>query len=208
MSNRLAYKRALQIFQTRRLRRDHQDLARRSEYRRLAEFLFTDIYGPRDFSERDRQMKSLTPLLRRLPGLTSRDMVQIFQLLSFSDKLDEMMVDQLLAMGVDLNFDEATYEEAYRLAGNYADRARQLDEVHCVLLHVHQLARNILLGPALDSSHLLAGAAGLGEIHTFLQHGYHALRPVRNIAYFVDTVDMRERERLERIFLAVPAGRY
>lgn len=206
MQNRLAYKRALQIFQTRRLRRDHQDLARRSEYRRLAEFLFTDIYGPRDFSERDRQMKSLTPLLRRLPGLTSRDMVQIFQLLDFSDRLDELLVDQLLVMGARPDFSEDTYEEAYRMAGNHADRQRQLDEVRDVLLHVHRLARNMLLGPALDSSHLLANAAGLGEIHTFLQHGYHALRPVRNILSFVETVDIRERERLERIFLAVPAG--
>ncbi len=206
MQNRLAYKRALQIFQTRRLRRDHQDLARRSEYRRLAEFLFTDIYGPRDFSERDRQMQSLTPLLRRLPGLTSQDMVQIFQLLHFSDQLDELLVDQLLSMGVRPDFDEAIYEEAYRLAAGLADRRRQLDEVRNVLLHVHRLARNMLLGPALDSSHLLASAAGLGEIHTFLQHGYHALRPVRNITHFVETVDMRERERLKRIFLAMPAG--
>jgi hypothetical protein len=207
MQCRLAYKRALQIFQTRRLRRDHQDLARRSEYYRLAEFLFTDIYGPHDFSERDRQMNSLTPMLRRLPGLTSRDMVQIFQLLHMSDQLDELLVDQLLAMGARLDFSEDTYEAAYRLAGSYADRRRQLDEVRNVLLHVHRLARNILLGPALDSSHLLAGAAGLGEIHTFLHHGYHALRPVRNIVYFVETIDLREHERLERIFFAVPAGR-
>lgn len=206
MHTRLQYKRALQVFQTRRLRRDHQDLARRSEYQRLTEFLFTDIYGPRDFSERDRQMNALTPLVRRLPGLTARDILMVFQLLTFSDALDETLVDQLIATGAGLDFNEATYEQAYRMADNYRDRLCQLDRVRETLLHVHHLARNMLLGPALDSTQLLAAATGLGEIHGFLQHGYHALRPVRRIVTFVDIVDTRERERLERIFVNVPLG--
>jgi hypothetical protein len=43
-------------------------------------------------------------------------------LLELTNKLDDEMVAVLVEMGAPLDFDEAVYERAYRLADNYAER--------------------------------------------------------------------------------------
>jgi hypothetical protein len=40
----------------------------------------------------------------------------------------------------------------------------------------------------------------MGDIHRFLRHGYQAIQPVRDITRFLDTIDTREKARLDRIY--------
>jgi hypothetical protein len=105
-----------------------------------------------------------------------------------------------MQLGAPLDFDEAIYEHAYRLANHYADRIRQIDLVIVALSNVHRLGRKRFLGLALQSTHGLSHAIGMGDIHRFLQLGYQAIQPVRDIARFLDTIDTREKARLDRIY--------
>jgi hypothetical protein len=201
-----AYKRALQIFQSRRLRRDHIDLVDDPQYCALGQFIFSEIYGPRDFSARDRQASGLRPLLRLLPGVGMHDIAELFSLLELTSALDDALAAELARLDAPLDFDEATYEHAYRLADNYAPRRRQLDLVRDVLCNMHRLAHIPLIGVPLRRSSGLATAMGLGDIHRFLRLGHRAFQPVRDIYSFVRTLDARERERLDRIYAAEPSG--
>jgi hypothetical protein len=194
------YKIALQIFQSNRLRRDHADLAAEAQYRALGEFVFDDLYGPHDFSARDDQARRLHQFIHLIPGLAIRDVELVFELLALSNKLDESVAAQLVELDAPLDFDEPLYERAYRMVDNYGERLQQLDLVRGALYNVHRMARKSLLGVAFRRTQGLAVAAGMLDIHRFLYRGYQAILPVQDIHRFVETVGLREQDRLDRIY--------
>lgn len=194
------YKFALQQFQSKRLRRDHADLAAEAQYEKIGEFFFNEMYGPRDFTARDDQARRLRQFVHIVPGLTIRDVEPALQLLELSNHLDDVLVNQLIALGAPLDFDEETYEHAYRRADNYDERVQQLDLVRTALYNVFRTASKPLIRMALERTEQLAQVVGMSEIHRFLFRGYDSIQPVRDIYRFVETVYVRERDRLDRIF--------
>jgi hypothetical protein len=200
MPSQQDYKLALQVFQSHRLRRDHADLAAEAQYQALGEFVFEELYGPHDFSARDDQARRLHQFIHLVPGLALRDIQQVFELLAISNKLDESVAAWLVALDAPIDFDEPLYERAYRLADNYDERIKQLELVRAVLYNVRQIARKPLLGTTLRHTQSLAYAAGMSDIHRFLHVGYQAIQPVKDIHRFVETVSLREQDRLDRIY--------
>jgi hypothetical protein len=200
MPQRHAYRVALQAFQSKRLRRDHADLAVEPQYTQIGEFFFEEIYGPRNFADRDAQARRLHQFIGLAPGVVIRDVEQVLDLLDLTTCLDESVVDQLLASDAPVDFDEQTYERAYRLADNYPDRTRQIQLVREALYNVYKLSRRPLIDIVLHRSTPIAQVTGMAEIHRFLLNGYEAIKPVRDIHRFVETVCVREQSRLDRIF--------
>lgn len=200
-----AYKLALQQFQSDRLRRDHADLAAEAQYAAIGEFFFNEMYGPRDYTARDDQARRLRQFVHVVPGLTIRDVEPALQMLDISNQLDELVVDRMIELGVAIPFDEEAYELAYLRSDNYADRVAQLDLMRTALYNVYRTANKPLIKLAIDRTEQLAHVVGMAEIHRFLKHGYHAIQPVRDIYRFVETVYVREKDRLNRIY-AVSSG--
>ncbi|MEN9938988.1 MAG: hypothetical protein RLZZ387_5567 [Chloroflexota bacterium] len=200
MPHRHPYRLALQALQSRRLRRDHADLAAEPQYRLIAEFFFEQIYGPRDFSQRDEQARRLHGFIGLAPGVVIRDVEQVLDLLELTNRLDEAVVEQLAALQVPHDFDEPTYERAYRLTNNYDDRMRQISLVRDALYNVYRLSRRPLIDVALHRTRGLAQATGMADIHHFLLAGYESIKPVRDIHRFVETICVREESRLDRIY--------
>jgi hypothetical protein len=200
MSIQLNYKLALQTFQSHRLQRDLADLAAEAQYERIAQFFFEEMYGPRDFSSRDEQARRAHWFVHRTPGVTIHDVEPVLELLELTNQLDDQIADLLVDLGAPLDFDEAIYERAYRLADNYAARVRQIDLAILALGNVYQLGRKRLLGVALQSTQAVAHAIGMGDLHRFLRLGYQAIQPVRDITRFLTTIETREKDRLDRIY--------
>ena len=200
MASQQDYKLALQVFQSRRLRRDHADLGAEAQFREIGEFFFEEMYGPHDFSARDEQARRLHQFVHLAPGLAVRDVQDVLSLLELTNKLDEAVAAWLVALDAPLDFDEAVYEQAYRLCDSYDDRVRQLDLIRNTLYNVHRMARKPLIGIALQRTQGLAQTVGMTDIHRFLRLGYRAIQPVREIHRFVETVILRERDRLDRIY--------
>jgi hypothetical protein len=197
------YKLALQTFQSYRLRRDLADLAAEAQYQRIAQFFFEEMYGPRDFSARDEQAQRAQWFIHRMPGITIHDVEPVLELLELTNRLDDQIASLLIDLGAPLDFDEAIYERAYRLADNYAPRVRQIDLAIVALGNVYRLGHRRLLGVALQSTYALAHAVGMGELHRFLRLGYQAMQPVRDITRFLNTIETREKARLDRIYSAL-----
>jgi hypothetical protein len=191
---------ALQIFQSNRLRRDYRDLAEIPQYEPVGEFFFGEMYGPRDFSRRDAEARRLQSLLHVLPGVHLRDIEQVLALLDITNQLDDGLARMMVARGVHVDFDEASYEQLYREADNYAERAAQLELIRDCLYNVFRLSRSALLGVALHRSGLIARLAGFEVGHDFLRKGYDALQNVSSIDLFAETVYSRELARLRRIY--------
>ncbi|NTV64852.1 MAG: hypothetical protein HGA65_15180 [Oscillochloris sp.] len=200
MKTFVQYRIALQILQSNRLRRDFSDLAAIPMYEPVGEFFFDELYGPRDFSQRDNDARRLQHFLHIVPGVHLTDIEEILELISITADLDDDLTQILIAGGAPLDFDEQIYEYFYREANNYAERQRQLDLISSSLLNVYRLSRSQLLGMALDSSGLIARLAGFEAGHTFLRKGYHALRDVTEIDHFAVTIYNRESARLNRIY--------
>ena len=200
MPSRQDYIVALQSFQSARLRRDHADLAAEPQYKEIANFFFEEMYGPGDFSSRDKQARRLHQFVHLAPGLAISDVEQVLQLLELTNRLDAGVAAWLIALDAPLDFDEATYERAYRLADNYAERVLQLDLVRGALYKVHRLAHKPLLGLALRRTQAIAHTVGMADLHRFLRLGFEAIQPVHDIHRFVETICVRERNRLDRIY--------
>ena len=194
------YKLALQAFQSQRLRRDLADLAAEAQYQQIGLFFFDEMYGSRDFSARDEQAQRAHWFVHRVPGVTAHDVESVLDLLALTNTLDDEITDLLIKLGAPLDFDEAIYEHAYRLADRYAERVRQIDLVIVALSNVNRLGRKKLLGLALQTTHGLAHAVGMGDLHRFLQLGYQAIQPVRDMQRFLQTIEQREKARLDRIY--------
>ncbi|MEF3275907.1 MAG: hypothetical protein K6356_16185 [Chloroflexus sp.] len=194
------YRLALQIFQTNRLRRDYQDLSEIAEYQPLGEFFFNEMYGPRDFSQRDQEGRRLQHFLGMLPGVHARDLEEVLELLDLTYHLDDDLARLMMAAQIGTDFDEAIYEHFYRLADRYHERLRQLTLIRSSLYNVFRLSRSAVLGLALRRSHFVARLVGIGQVHTFLRLGYEALQHVTTIEHFAETIYQRELDRLNRIY--------
>jgi hypothetical protein len=200
MASQQDYKGVLQSFQSNRLRRDHADLAEEPQYHDIGEFFFEEMYGPRDFSARDEQARRLNQFIHLAPGLAVGDVQQVLELLELTNRLDDSVAHWLMQLDAPLEFDEELYERAYRLANNYDDRVCQLDLVRESLYNVYRMARRPLIGMVLKRTQGLAHTVGMADIHRFLRVGYNAIQSVRDIHRFVETVGVRERDRLDRIY--------
>lgn len=194
------YRIALQTFQSHRLRRDYQDLAAIPMYESVGEFFFEELYGPRDFSQRDNDARRLQHFLQIVPGVHLRDIEEILDLIAITADLDDDLTRRMIRRGLPLSFDEPVYELLYREADNYAARERQLELIRSCLMNVYRLSRSHLLGMGLERSGLFARLVGFEAGHTFLLKGYRALRNVSEIDHFATTIYNRERKRLDRIF--------
>ncbi len=191
----------LQTFQSDRLRRDHADLAAEPQFRDIAEFFFAEIYGPRDFTNRDAQARRLHAIVGYLPGVALKDVESVLQLLELTQRLDDTLLAALRQLGHDGDaLDAATYDCAYRLADNYDRRVEQLELIRASMYRVHDLTMRPLFGAALARVQPIAQLAGLGEIVHFLALGYRAVKPVREIHRFVETIIMREHDLLDRVY--------
>jgi hypothetical protein len=191
---------ALQIFQSNRLRRDYSDLAEIAQYEPVGEFFFNEIYGGRDFSQRDSEARRLQHILHVMPGVNLRDVEEVLELLDLTNRLDDGLAQLMLAQGLHSDFTEATYDRCYYEADNYAQRLRQIELVRGSLYNVFRLSRMPLLGLALHRSRLLARIAGIEAAHSFLAKGFAALQGVSSIDQFAETIYSRELVRLKRIY--------
>jgi hypothetical protein len=200
MPSQQDYKLALQSFQSRRLRRDHADLAAEPQYHQIGEFFFEEMYGPRDFSSRDEQARRLHQFVHLAPGLAVRDVQDVLELLALTNRLDDAVAQRLIELEAALDFDEPLYEHAYRLCDNYAERVRQFELIRHALYNVYRMARRPLIGAVLQRTQGLAQTVGMVDIHRFLYLGYQAIQPVRDIHRFVETILLREQDRLDRIY--------
>lgn len=200
MTSHQEYKLTLQNFQSDRLRRDHADLAAEHQYQQIAEFFFREMYGPNDFSARDMQARRLHQFVHLAPGLGVSDVQQVLQLLDLTNRLDDTVVECLIRLDAPIDFDEDMYEQAYREANNYTERVWQLNLIRDSLYNVYRLTHKPLLSLALRRTQTIAQAMGMADIHRFLRLGFESIQSVRDIHRFVETICVREGNRLDRIY--------
>jgi len=194
---------ALRAWQAERLARTYADLLENPRYRPAAAFFLADLYGPKDFSERDDEVARILPTMTRLlPVSAVKTFALAVELDCLSEELDAAQIDALRASQATgpLVVDAPRYAAAFRRCANRTSRERQIALVGEIGGALDALARKPLIAGAVEMMRAPARAAGLSELHEFLERGFRAFRHMRGADEFLAVIDRRERRILERLF--------
>ena len=142
----------LRAWQAARFVRTYADLMASDRYRPAAEFFLSDLYGPKDFSERDEELERFLPAITRiLPASAIHTLAVGVELDLLSESLDSAMVQSLVAAGLnaDADISEADYAKAYRSCGDRPGREAQIALLLQIGDAVESLTRKPLLRAAI-----------------------------------------------------------
>jgi len=188
--------RAVKRYQSERLRQTYADLLKTPRYRAAAAFFLEDLYGEKDFAQRDREAQRVVPKLAKLfPDRAVETMALAVEL----DELSEIL-DSRVASHVQLPLDHSSYARAYCQAGTRAERERQIEMVDRIGHALDRLARLPFLSGMLHVMRAPAEAAGLQHLHQFLMRGFDSFCAMRGAGEFLEIVRNRETALMRDMF--------
>jgi len=191
----------LREWQAARLARTHADLRASPRFGQAAQFFLSDLYGPKDFSSRDEEVERILPMLiKMLPVSALRAVALAVEVDAVTEQLDSAMVVELCRMGSIDAIDETAYAASYRCVGCREVRERQLLLIRQTGEALDIVAHKPLLSTLLKLMRGPAQLAGLGDLHGFLDAGFTAFRHMGRATEFLDIIDSRERQLLQRLF--------
>lgn len=196
----------LRAFQAQRLAETHKDLLASRRYRPAAQFFLEDVYAPRDFSQRDADIQRFYEGVSKvLPARAVAILGDVVALSNLTNELDEklgrVLVDEL---GVTESITPQQYAAGYRICDNYDDRVHQIKLISRIGYGIDKLVHIPLIGISLRLAHAPAVLAGWSELQRYLEHGFSAFKHMKGAAEFLDTVERREMEILDRIYAGHP----
>jgi hypothetical protein len=197
-------KRLLQLkeWQTARLARTYADLAEQPRYAPAVAFFLNDLYSAKDFASRDEAMLRIYPtMVKLLPGSTVETVGLALELDVLAEEFDQAMAQALPAGEIS----DSAYCEAFRAVGNEPGRMRQVALVPAVGHRLDEVVKKPLIYSTLKLLRGPAKLAGLGDMQTFLEHGFTAFRHMGGADVFLDTIARRETSMIKRIFSSHPS---
>ena len=195
--------RAVKQFQHARFAKTYADLLAQPRFTRAAQFFLDDLYGPKDFTERDTQFARIVPgLVRVFPKEIVGTVRSLGELHALSETLDSAVAAQLSGP----NFDASQYVHAWQAVGQPEQRERQIALMLEVGSALDRYTRNPLLRHSLRLMRGPARAAGLAALQSFLETGFDTFREMRGAAEFIGTIASRERALAAALFAAEPTA--
>lgn len=187
---------AVKRYQAQRLRDTYADLLVSPRYRAAAEFFLDELYGEKDFEQRDREALRVAPKMARLlPERAVETMTLAVELDELSEILDARLAGYVQSVPIEAD----AYARAYRAAGTRAEREQQLEMVLRIGRALDRLARMPLLSGMLHMMRAPAEAAGLQHLHHFLVRGFDAFRAMQGAGEFLELIRTRETALMQKL---------
>jgi hypothetical protein len=188
---------ALKSYQQQRFARSYADLLASPRYAAAARFFLDELYGPKDFSQRDAQFARVVPgLVRLFPREIVSTVEVLARLHAVSEMLDSTMATHLVGQPVAAR----SYVRAWQLTGQPAQRDLQIDYTLRVGRDLDRLTRKPLLRSSLHLMRGPARAAGLPALQQFLEFGFDTFKAMGGASKFLGTVEARERALARALF--------
>ncbi len=185
-------------WQARRLRMTYGDLGAEPRYAPAIAFFQNDLYGPGDFSRRDADLARVVPMLVKvLPDKVIATVALAMELSGLSQELDRVLLARLPR--ADGHFNVLEYCKAYRRAGNFPLRRRQVKLIVDVGTALDRHVSKPLTRTALAMMRQPARLAGLSGLQDFLERGFTAFRAMNGADEFLRTIETRETQIMEAI---------
>jgi hypothetical protein len=192
----------LRAFQSERLARTHADLLASPRYRPAAEFFLSDVYAPRDFSQRDADLQRFHEGVSKvLPPKAVAILADVVALSSLTDSLDSRLARVLVdELGVTDQITLEQYAQAYRISDNYDERLHQIQLIDHIGRGIDRLVQIPFIGLSLRLAHAPAVLAGWSELQGYLERGFTAFKHMKGADGFLGAITRREKDILDRIY--------
>ena len=196
----------LRRWQAERLRSSFAGFLEDPGQRPAAEFFLTDIYGDRDFTQRDADIARVMPMMQRLlPAPLLETIAAGIELGALTHALDLDMAEALGRLAPRRRvLDAALYAQAYREVGGKARRDRQIALIGQVGRGLGSALRAHGVATLLRFARGPARAAGLAELQGFLERGFAAFGALDDPVGFIDGIVADERRVARRLFAGDP----
>lgn len=190
-------------FQARRFQATYADLLQSPRYKTAAAFFLEELYGDRDYAERDQQFARIASTIARLfPQAVVNTAAALAQVHALTESLDDVMAEQWQADIADLEklAEVPRYIDCWRKVADAAARHRQLEVVLNLGRELDRLTRKPGLRTLLRLMRGPANAAGLSSLQRFLESGFDAFADMRGAQPFLDLIEQRERKCIRSLF--------
>ena len=192
--------------QARRFAGTYADLLASPRYAAAARFFLEELYGDRDYADRDTQFARIASAVERFfPRDVADTAAALARLHALTETLDHEMARARRSAGDDAG----SYVLAWRAVGRRADRERQLEDLLALGSEMSRLTRLGGLRTMLRMMRAPALAAGLGSLQRFLEAGFDTFAGVAKTPggaeRFLATIREREEALMLLLFDADPA---
>lgn len=191
--------RKLQTWQTNRLLTTHDDLWNSKRFRPAMQFFADELYGPKDFSERDIELARVVPKMAKvLPENGLQSLQTAIRLNSLSLELDIALANKLGDDAINRN----SYFECYRQSGSQSQREEQIQLLENLSFDLPKVVKTPGISLILRLSRKPAKIAGVETLHAFLENGFNSFKKIGDVNDFINPVINRERVMMNALFSA------
>lgn len=191
--------RKLQTWQTNRLIATHDDLWNSKRFRPPMQFFADEIYGPKDFSERDIELARAVPKLAKIvPKKGLKSIHTAIRLNRLSLELDIALAQML---GTD-TLSRDSYFESYRQSSSRSQREEQIQLLETLSFDLPTVVKTPGISVLLKLSRKPAKLAGVGSLQIFLEDGFNSFKNVGDVNDFINPVITREKKMMHALFSA------
>lgn len=200
---------ATKRFQARRFAGTYQDLLQSSTFAPPTRFFLDELYGERDFSDRDTQFARIAGALQTFfPSQVLATAVALAQLHALTETLDLEMAQRMLVHEgpEEATLNSACYLGSWRTVATPAIRIGQLQSVLDIGQELDRLTRTKGLRLTLRMMRGPAKAAGLHSLQAFLEAGFDTFADMggkgQDAHTFLATIRERETAWIDALFHA------
>lgn len=187
----------LKRFQTQRLAKTHHDLLTDYGTKDAAKFFFSEVYGDKDFSKRDSDVKKFAPIMQKvLPLPAINTIVNALTLNELTEKMDMKMLEYLKDFE---NITENSYVDAF-IQTDESLRRTQVKLIHTIGMDLCVLTKIPFLATTLKLMSGPAAMANLMELHQFLSGGFFVFKNTINPQVFITKLTQREEAIMNNIY--------
>jgi hypothetical protein len=187
----------LQAWQCKRLLVSHSDMMEQKRFQAAMQFFVDELYGPKDFSQRDQEVAKVVPKMAKLlPDQALRSLESALHLNDLSMQLDIQLSKELAGKDIDRD----SYFKAYRACDNQPQRQQQIDFIQVLGEDLAEVVHIKGISTLLFLSRKPAKLAGVSSLHEFIENGFKAFKEIGQVEDFLKPVIERERQLMLAMF--------
>ena len=189
--------RSVQAWQCKRLLASHQKMYEQDKFKPAVEFFVKELYGPKDFSQRDKDIARVAPKMAKLlPETALQSLVSALHLNELSFELDFDLAKKI--QGKEINRD--TYLEAYRACDNRNARQQQIYFIEVLGKDLAEVVKMRGISALLMLSRKPAKLAGVQALHESIEMGFKAFKNLGNVDEFILPIVHHEQGLMNQMF--------
>ncbi len=199
---KLAQLNIVKEWQCDRLLASHHDLWEVKRFQPAITFFINELYGPKDFSQRDADIAKVIPKMEKwLPESAMHSLEVAIHLNSLSQDLDLLLLNNLDINPAEPNaLNRTHYANAYRKCNNPEQRLLQIEHIEKLGMDLAKVVKIPGISMILKMARTPAKTIGVEALQQFLEDGFQAFKTLKKVEDFIIPVVTEERRIMQAIF--------